>query len=520
MEDNKKKISLNCKAKSILCCALSKKEFNRISACKSAMEIWEKLRITYEGTEKVKETRIDILVTQYERFQMQPSETITQMYSRFTDITNGLAGLGKTHQMGDMVRKILRSLPTSWTPKVTAIEDANDLKIMSLKKLIGSLMAHEINMERLGESSSRKKHTDTLKAEEDTSEEGSYSQESMNNSEDEEALLSRRLQRILAKKKKYQSGRRYFKKGKYFKKPEVKDAKKTEPICYECKKLGHIKAECPKLKKREFRKKDSSRRHRRYKKKAMAAAWDNSSYSDSESSSSGGEEGEANLAFMANVDEKNLSPFKSMAVSGVSGTVGGYGDAFLTAEQQERFTTVKTKLCGNKAVDIVDFEKNGMHSILVAMERMKWTKLATLSEVSYPDLVKAFYVCLKSEEDGSLTSTVKGTQIRITYALLESLFGVCTTSHSGIHTVDIQAKGLGIVGPEFRLKDRKIDINQLNALNRILHFITSVAKGEAIIGEAQEVQEEAVLAIVAAAVPDAQIEQEDARAEVPSIQEQ
>ncbi|MQM23447.1 hypothetical protein Taro_056511, partial [Colocasia esculenta] len=47
-EDDKKKISLNCKAKSILCCALSKKEFNCISACKSAMEMWEKLRITYE----------------------------------------------------------------------------------------------------------------------------------------------------------------------------------------------------------------------------------------------------------------------------------------------------------------------------------------------------------------------------------------------------------------------------------------------------------------------------------------
>ncbi|MQM22314.1 hypothetical protein Taro_055364 [Colocasia esculenta] len=165
-EDDKKNISLNCKAKSILCCALSKKEFNRISACKSAMEMWEKLRIMYEGTDKVKETRIDILVTQYERFQMQPGESITQMFSRFTDITNRLASLGKTYEMGDMVRKILRSLPSSWTPKVTAIEEANDQKRLSLEKLVGSLMAHEINMERLGKSSSKKKHSNALKAEE------------------------------------------------------------------------------------------------------------------------------------------------------------------------------------------------------------------------------------------------------------------------------------------------------------------------------------------------------------------
>ncbi|MQL86514.1 hypothetical protein Taro_019043 [Colocasia esculenta] len=36
----------------------------------------------------------------------------------------------------------------------------------------------------------------------------------------------------------------------------------------------------------------------------MAAAWDNSRDSDSESSSSGEEEEKANLAFMANIDEK------------------------------------------------------------------------------------------------------------------------------------------------------------------------------------------------------------------------
>ncbi|MQL91261.1 hypothetical protein Taro_023863 [Colocasia esculenta] len=297
-------ISLNCKAKSILCCALSKKEFNRISACKSAVEMWEKLRITYEDTDKVKETKIDILVTQYERFQMQPGDSITQTFSIFIDITNGLASLGKTYEMGDMVRKILRSLPSSWTPKVIAIEEANDLKRMSLEKLIGSLMAHEINMERLGESSSRRKQSNALEAEDNVSEESSDESESNEGSDEDEAMLSRRLQLILAKKKKYQSGRRYFKKNKEFKKPGGKDSKKVEPICYECKKPGHIKAECLKQMKNEFRKKECSKKFRKYKKKAMAAAWDNSSDSNSELTSSEEEEERANLAFMANINDK------------------------------------------------------------------------------------------------------------------------------------------------------------------------------------------------------------------------
>ncbi|MQL76748.1 hypothetical protein Taro_009141 [Colocasia esculenta] len=80
--------------------------------------------------------------------------------------------------------------------------------------------------------------------------------------------------------------------------------KKGETICYECKKPGHIKADCPMLKKNDHKKKDSSKKFRRYKKKAMAAAWENSSDSDSESSSSSDGE-EANLALMANIEEKS-----------------------------------------------------------------------------------------------------------------------------------------------------------------------------------------------------------------------
>ncbi|MQL90344.1 hypothetical protein Taro_022935 [Colocasia esculenta] len=121
------------------------------------------------------------------------------------------------------------------------------------------------------ESSSKKKHGNALKAAEDTSGDESDSDKSNGSSEDEEAFLSRRLQRILAKKK-YQSGRRFFKKGQDLKRSEEKEVKKPEPICYECKKLGHIKAECAKLKKTEFKKKHNSKKFKRYKKKAMAAA--------------------------------------------------------------------------------------------------------------------------------------------------------------------------------------------------------------------------------------------------------
>ncbi|MQM15590.1 hypothetical protein Taro_048535 [Colocasia esculenta] len=69
-EDRKKK-SLNSKAKSFMCCALSKQEFNRISTCKIAKDIWGKLKLTYERKNNVKETRIDILVTKYKEVEIE-----------------------------------------------------------------------------------------------------------------------------------------------------------------------------------------------------------------------------------------------------------------------------------------------------------------------------------------------------------------------------------------------------------------------------------------------------------------
>ncbi|MQM07222.1 hypothetical protein Taro_040062 [Colocasia esculenta] len=160
-----------------------------------------------------------------------------------------------------------------------------------------------------------------------------------------------------------------------------------------------------------------------------------------------------------------------MAAPMISGSVGGYSAEFLSPKEQERFTFVKTKICGNKAVDVQNLEKSGMSSLVETLRRLKWMDVATFTEVSYLDLVKAFFICLKSEADGSLVSSVKGIKIKIDHELLHTLFGVKTSGHSGVHSVNDEAKGLGIIGPGFRLKDGKLYINQMSAFNRLLHFI-------------------------------------------------
>ncbi|XP_069146579.1 uncharacterized protein [Solanum lycopersicum] len=62
----------------------------RVSACESAKEIWDCLLTAYEGTEQVKESKIDMLTSRYENFKMKEGETIHDMFTKFSSITNEL----------------------------------------------------------------------------------------------------------------------------------------------------------------------------------------------------------------------------------------------------------------------------------------------------------------------------------------------------------------------------------------------------------------------------------------------
>ena len=123
-ELEKKKISLNFKAMNVSFCALNKKEFQRVTSCESAQEIWKKLEVAYEGTNQVKKFKISRYTRQYELFQMEQNESVYSMYIKFTDIVNTLRTLGKTFSNSKKVKKIIKSLPMEWTPKRTAIEKA------------------------------------------------------------------------------------------------------------------------------------------------------------------------------------------------------------------------------------------------------------------------------------------------------------------------------------------------------------------------------------------------------------
>ena len=71
-------------------CGLNINEYDLISSCESAKEIWDLLKTTYEGTEEIRKSKLDLFSTQFEDFTMNDGELIHEVRTRFSNITDEL----------------------------------------------------------------------------------------------------------------------------------------------------------------------------------------------------------------------------------------------------------------------------------------------------------------------------------------------------------------------------------------------------------------------------------------------
>ena len=129
----------NSKALNAIFCGVSPNEFHRISHVTIAKEAWQILETTYEGTKKVKDTKLQMLTTCFEELKMSEDESFNSFYVKLNEVVIGKFNLGEKTEDSKIVRKILRSLPESFYAKVTAIKESKDLNKIRIQELISSL---------------------------------------------------------------------------------------------------------------------------------------------------------------------------------------------------------------------------------------------------------------------------------------------------------------------------------------------------------------------------------------------
>ena len=104
------------------------------------------LETTYEGTKKVKDTKLQMLTTRFEELKMSEDESFDSFYGKLNEVVIGKFNLGEKTDDSKIVRKILRSLPKSFHAKVFAIEGSKDLDDIKVQELIGSLQTYELSL--------------------------------------------------------------------------------------------------------------------------------------------------------------------------------------------------------------------------------------------------------------------------------------------------------------------------------------------------------------------------------------
>jgi hypothetical protein len=254
-KDDKIEFSFNAKAMNSILSGLAEADFVKVMHCDSTKVMWDKLISSYEGDEKVKDTKLHTHRLKFEQLKMDEDETISKYFLHIEEIVNTMKGLGETITDSFLIHKILRSLPDIFNSKVSAIEEIADLKTLTLDQLLGTLTAYEMRITK-GKSTTREAY---FKVEKNTD----------SDIDEIEANFVRRLKKGS---------------GKYKGKPPFK--------CFNSGKIGHFASKCPHKRKDQTYDDEEKHRHKKvykesnFKRKSLCVNNDDDPLDDESNDSS------------------------------------------------------------------------------------------------------------------------------------------------------------------------------------------------------------------------------------------
>ncbi|XP_050876758.1 uncharacterized protein LOC127080490 [Lathyrus oleraceus] len=139
---------INKKALFLIYQSMDEDTFEKNSNATTTKEVCDKLQTCNKGVEQVKKICLQTLRGDFERLFMEVSKSTYDYFSRVLIVFHQFKRNGKDVDEVKVMEKILRTLNPSFDFIVTNIEENNDLKTMTIKKLMGSLQAYEERQKR------------------------------------------------------------------------------------------------------------------------------------------------------------------------------------------------------------------------------------------------------------------------------------------------------------------------------------------------------------------------------------
>ena len=140
----KRLVQMDAQAKDVICGHLSRSQFLRYRRLESVKEIWDILEKINEGVSTQKEARMDTLRAKFNHFKRLGNESCQETFDCLSDIANELQGLGaKDITDHEVVKKLLRSLDSSFDTLVLMIKERPDFKLLDSADIMERLNTHE-----------------------------------------------------------------------------------------------------------------------------------------------------------------------------------------------------------------------------------------------------------------------------------------------------------------------------------------------------------------------------------------
>ena len=124
----------------------------QVAELETAKQVWEAIKTRHVGAERVREARLQTLISEFDRLRMKETESIDDFGGRLSELASKSAALGTTIEEAKIVKKFLSSLPrTKYIQIVASLEQVLDLNKTSFEDIFGRLKAYE---ERIREETS------------------------------------------------------------------------------------------------------------------------------------------------------------------------------------------------------------------------------------------------------------------------------------------------------------------------------------------------------------------------------
>ena len=116
----------------------------KVLHCKSTKEIWDKIKVIYEGDNKVKKAKLQTYITQFENLKINKEENIEEYLQRVDEVINSIRALGEELKDKTIVQNILRSLPMRYDSNISTLEDIPNLDNLTMDELHGIFTTYEM----------------------------------------------------------------------------------------------------------------------------------------------------------------------------------------------------------------------------------------------------------------------------------------------------------------------------------------------------------------------------------------